>query len=432
MNKKVFALIATCMLWASADAQIFQGLGKKVKNKLQERIDSKTEKATGSLLDKLEGKSNPKGQAEKEGLGSTPTAQQALESYSKYDFLPGENILYLEDFQKQPIGELPANWNANGKGEVVEINKVSGKYLRLFPGTKYLTGNTAAFGDDFTIEFDLILHGTPPSGTRFYPELAIGLFSAQGKSTTDNKYLELYPDVNNITEILLKPNVDDRSSASLKTKGPANSTTFSTGEIYFPEYSQSFGKSAHYAIQVQKQRLRFWVNGHKVFDLPRAINAGPAINQLYFHSLKYWFYTEENFGLYLTNIKIAKGVSSPIESLRQKGSFSTSGILFDTNSDQLRPQSMGLLKEIGKYMAQNTEVKLQIVGHTDNEGEAASNLKLSTKRAAKVREVLVEEHSVDAVRIDISGKGESAPLNQNLNPHQKAQNRRVEFIRLSK
>jgi len=105
------------------------------------------------------------------------------------------------------------------------------------------------------------------------------------------------------------------------------------------------------------------------------------------------------------------------------------GILFDVNSDRIKPESYGSLKEIAGVLTENKELKVQIVGHTDSDGDDAANLELSKRRAASVKTALTREFSIDAGRMDTDGKGESQPVDSNNMPAGKANNRRVEFIR---
>ena len=101
-------------------------------------LDKKVNKA----MDEIEGKnSNPKTETEKSAV-DTPEKNNSLSSYSKYDFVPGDTVLYAEDFATEAIGELPVGWNTNGKGEVVTLNNFGGNWLKLgersvfFPPTK--------------------------------------------------------------------------------------------------------------------------------------------------------------------------------------------------------------------------------------------------------------------------------------------------------
>ena len=80
-------------------------------------------------------------------------------------------------------------------------------------------------------------------------------------------------------------------------------------------------------------------------------------------------------------------------------------------------------------LVENKDLKVQIVGHTDSDGEDAANLDLSKRRAASVKAALTREFAIDAGRMDTDGKGESQPVDGNNTPAGKANNRRVEFIR---
>jgi outer membrane protein OmpA-like peptidoglycan-associated protein len=73
---------------------------------------------------------------------------------------------------------------------------------------------------------------------------------------------------------------------------------------------------------------------------------------------------------------------------------------------------------------------VKIVGHTDSDGSDAANLDLSKKRAASVKESLTKDFGIDEARMETDGKGESEPIDKNDTPVGKANNRRVEFIKI--
>ena len=99
------------------------------------------------------------------------------------------------------------------------------------------------------------------------------------------------------------------------------------------------------------------------------------------------------------------------------------------NSDRIKPESYGSLKEIAGVLTESKDLKVQIVGHTDSDGEDAANLDLSKRRAASVKTALSKEFAIDAARMDTDGKGESQPIDSNSTSSGKANNRRVEFIK---
>jgi len=99
------------------------------------------------------------------------------------------------------------------------------------------------------------------------------------------------------------------------------------------------------------------------------------------------------------------------------------------NSDRIKGESYGSVKEIAAVLTENKDLKIQIVGHTDSDGDEAANLDLSKRRAASVKAALANEFKIDASRMETDGKGESQPVDSNDTPAGKANNRRVEFIR---
>ena len=100
------------------------------------------------------------------------------------------------------------------------------------------------------------------------------------------------------------------------------------------------------------------------------------------------------------------------------------------NKDAVKSESFGTIKQIADVLKENAGVKVKIVGHTDSDGDDRSNLDLSQRRAASVKNVLVKEFGIDAARIETDGKGESEPVAKNDSVVNKALNRRVEFIKI--
>jgi OOP family OmpA-OmpF porin len=103
-------------------------------------------------------------------------------------------------------------------------------------------------------------------------------------------------------------------------------------------------------------------------------------------------------------------------------------IQFETDQAVIKPESFDLMNEIVGVVNGNPQIKrLSIEGHTDNVGSDKHNQKLSDKRAAAVRNYLVE-HGVTPDRLVSKGWGESKPLADNDTEAGREQNRRVEFI----
>ena len=88
------------------------------------------------------------------------------------------------------------------------------------------------------------------------------------------------------------------------------------------------------------------------------------------------------------------------------------------------------MKQVEDVLKANPGVKIKITGHTDSDGADAANLELSRKRAEAVKTALETDHGIDGASLQTDGKGESKPVADNKTKEGKAQNRRVEFIKL--
>jgi len=426
---KILVGLMIILLPAVSQAQ-FNNLLKKAKSKVEQRLDKQMDKS----LDQLEGKEPPAANstaATSKPAVATPAPEPVKEekvtikSFSRFDFVPGEKIIYAEDFAQDAIGELPLTWNASGKGEVMTIDGKPGKWLRAFENTTYLTGNKKSFGDNYTIEFDLMFYFEPKVKGYLLPYWKAGIFSSGKQDPTDNALLREQSEINSTNFIITN---GSNGSAILESRAK-RAQTFRSDRMELGDLTPSFNKVVHYAIQVQKTRFRLWIEERKVFDIPRAMNVGDTMNQLFF-MLEGSNYKEDEVGLFISNIKIATGLPDTRHKLIDEGKFSTTGILFDVAAATIKPESGGVLKEIGTLLNEHKDVKLKIVGHTDGDGADATNLELSKKRSEAVKAALVKEFSIDASRLQTDGKGESVPVGDNKTKEGKAQNRRVDFIKL--
>jgi outer membrane protein OmpA-like peptidoglycan-associated protein len=102
-------------------------------------------------------------------------------------------------------------------------------------------------------------------------------------------------------------------------------------------------------------------------------------------------------------------------------------ILFATGSSAVRPDLQRDLGAVAGNLQSYPDSTIQIIGHTDSDGEAGFNQQLSESRASAVANVLLG-NGISSRRVQSFGRGESQPVSSNLNPQGKAQNRRVEIV----
>jgi outer membrane protein OmpA-like peptidoglycan-associated protein len=132
---------------------------------------------------------------------------------------------------------------------------------------------------------------------------------------------------------------------------------------------------------------------------------------------------------HLEVIRIAFPAQQIAEALETTGRADVYGIYFDPGSDVIRPESETVLKDIAAALTKHPAWKLSVEGHTDSIGTDASNLDLSKRRSAAVKEALVTRYRVTAARLTTSGHGESRPKANNATLEGRALNRRVELVR---
>jgi OmpA-OmpF porin, OOP family len=127
--------------------------------------------------------------------------------------------------------------------------------------------------------------------------------------------------------------------------------------------------------------------------------------------------------------KVLADASSMIRDISTSGKVSIYGIYFDFNKADVKPESEPALKEISRLLSQNPQMKLYIVGHTDNVGGLDYNMKLSQARADAVVKDLVSKYKVAPDRLKANGIGPLAPVTSNDSEDGKAKNRRVELVK---
>jgi outer membrane protein OmpA-like peptidoglycan-associated protein len=134
--------------------------------------------------------------------------------------------------------------------------------------------------------------------------------------------------------------------------------------------------------------------------------------------------------VFIRNLKIAEGGLDLRSQLLKDGKVSTNGILFDAGSDRLKPESYGVIRQIALALQEQPALNLRVIGHTDSDGDEAVNLKLSQSRAAAVRQALIDDYGIAQERLQTDGKGEASPIGDNTTLAGKANNRRVEFVKI--
>ena len=438
--KRIALIILVALLGgiSPSHGQFFKKLKKRAEEaaketvfrKTEEKSAEETEKAMDSILNvpgkkkrkkkkggntnddsEYEDYENEEEYYEEEGEGYA--TDERLEVYSKFDFVPGDKTLFFDDFSKEFVGDFPSKWNTNSGGELVKINEGKNKWLKLLPGfgSTYLPDLTD-LPEEFTIEFDVLADGLDnKTSSQAFLRVSIG----------DNNSFEKDRNLG-----FVEYSFCQYGAQSLVVENSINGKRGLRNNIQ-ADYRDLVYEQHHISIAVNKQRFRMWINETKYVDVPRLLPSGLAAKSVKFH-LRGTDVNKEN--IYISNIKIAEGGQDLRRTLLAEGRISTNAILFESGSSNLQPQSMGVIRQIYQVLDQEGEMSLLIVGHTDSDGDDSQNMELSLDRAEAVKNALVSVYGISEDRLQTDGKGETSPIGDNNTSEGKAQNRRVDFIRI--
>ncbi|KAB5489543.1 MULTISPECIES: OmpA family protein [Flagellimonas] len=436
-NKPLYCLIIALMAGASMNAQFLKKLAKKAESAaertIERRVENETSKKTDQALDSiLEPGSGDKkapdtnppdndnpSNTNSGNVGNPSTgksgqpAAKSITVYSKFDYVPGDKLLFFDDFANDFIGDFPSKWNTNGGGEVVTTDQSSQKWLKLIPGYSiYYLPNIPDLPEEYTIEFDLLTNGIDGQ-TSSTAGMEV-LLSDDKNFEKGDHHVEAFIPVGQYALFSIGLRNYIRGEGS-----PINSDVRS-------DIREAVLNQPHISIAVNKARFRLWVNEIKYVDIPKMVPEH-KLTSLKFNVNGIKDGKEQ---IFISNLKVAEGGVDLRRKLISEGKVSTNGILFDVGSANIQPQSMGIILQISQVLKQETAMKLNIVGHTDSDGSDESNLKLSKERAEAVKNALVSVYGISSDRLSSEGKGESTPVEDNSTPAGKAQNRRVEFIKI--
>lgn len=428
---KTLNLILIFLLFSlQSHAQFFKNLADKAVNAatrtVERKVEEKSETTTSNATDKvLNPKKGSKSNTENHDEASPDSKKnkKSKEIKSAKDFVPGNKVLVFEDFSQDAVGDFPINWLTNSSGEVVTISDTPQRWLKLSNKGAFTITDVKQLPENFTLEFEVYVN----SGSFSFYSSFLNIGFIETKKKNDYTKWDEYSNGKEGIIMRLSPTVADAYKEG--KMGRAKINVFSggekilTNEMDTPSFNYTNNNQVKVQIWRQKNRLRMYVGGQKVWDLPN------AFQQIKYNSVMFYIhdYHNEEDKYYISNFRLAEATGDTRHKLLETGSFTTNEILFDTGKATIKPSSFKIIDEIGTALKDNPKIKVQITGHTDSDGDAKKNLELSELRAMAVKTELVRKFELNEDNIQITGKGETQPVAKNDNEENKKKNRRVEF-----
>lgn len=379
--------------------KVEEGIGNLFKKK-----DKKSARETDIDGEKTDPRNDePANRGNKNSVSGSESQQLALK-WNKYDFVPGEKILFEDNQEGEENGEFPSRWDLAGGGNV----------------------ENAAFGDQNVIYFKeasscIVPFFKEPEKDNL-PNLFTIEFDCWFEPEEYCQYLVDFWDHKNQSESAI-----DIDALIINAN---HAGIHGLGEGFYPGFEEkgeiTSGFWRHVAISFNTRALKVYLDDARVVNIPNlGINPeGLTICCDHMNSAG-----AQGINRFVRNVRIAEGAVKLYDKLIQDGKIVTNGIRFDVNKATIRPESMGIINEIAKLMKEHSEIIISVEGHTDSDGETTFNQSLSERRAEAVMNELVRL-GIDGTRMTSKGFGESAPIDTNNTPEGKANNRRVEFVKI--
>jgi outer membrane protein OmpA-like peptidoglycan-associated protein len=315
----------------------------------------------------------------------------------KAEFVPGDKVILYDDFSDMEGDEPPPHWKV--RGGTAELRVGDGiRQLTMTAQRMTLTPNVTGLPANFTMENDVAYKG---HGARAWWRF----HDKAGKDTLDI-----------ITEVNYK-----KLSLTIRQATDGGSEDLTSQQI-----EMDWTKPVKQALWLQNGRMRYYVNGQRVMDVNQIVLPELGKIEVYIDG------PGDNDPSGFVGFQFARlAESTPDFSkvLMSSGRYVTRGILFDTDSDRIKPESAPVIRLIAKGLEANPSLNVLIEGHTDSTGDAGHNLDLSKRRAEALKAVLAAQFKIDASRLTTAGLGATKPVDTNDTPQGRAQNRRVELVK---
>lgn len=428
----VFVFFATDGLNAQILKRIKERVAETAENKVVNKAGEATEKSMENVEEDIKGKGKSKpdkksgeqnnteddvdekvANSEKAISGKNETS--TIAAYSNYDFVPGDKLIYFYDMVGEKDAEIPGRMRIDEGNAEIQTYKDEKVLFIPAGGRTYMNPSIkekSYLPEQFTVEFDMLSNG------------GLG-------TTIDNSQIDLYfREKDETMGAYGSATASIRMSLAAVSGDKANYGLSLSGEDGESKGThQNFPKEAinskqenwrRVAIYVNKNIAKLYIDQHRLGVLNQVVPGKAATVDIEINTPEH--------PVLIRNFRIAAGGADAYNKVVTDGKFIAYGIQFDVNKAILKPESMGTINEIAKMLKEHNDLRFEIGGHTDSDGTADLNNKLSQSRAEAVKTQLTTM-GIDASRLTVKGYGSSKPIAENNSNENKARNRRVEFVK---
>jgi OmpA-OmpF porin, OOP family len=374
------ALLAILLPAPTAEAQLL----RRVQNRVEQAADRAVTRA-------INGSEAPTAEATASAPQAAPAApdpgaRPGEGAWLNYDFVPGERVLFAEDFGTDRVGDFPRRVTfRSGNYEVAEWR--GQRFLRGTAFGEFAIELPETLPDRFTLEFDVAV----PSG--WVQEVRF--------AGSAGNFVRFGPHQGGLERTSTQG--VRAESAPAVPPGPG---------VLFPV-----------RVMADGTHVKVYLADTRVANVPTA-DLGRS------RTLTFKVSASQDHPAFFGNFRVAAGGLDLYDALAAEGRVVTQGVLFDTGSARIRPESTPTLKEIAQALQQYPALRLRIEGHTDGTGSAEANLRLSEERARAVVAYLVASEGIAGDRLEAVGLGQTQPVADDATPEGRQMNRRVELVRL--
>lgn len=319
-------------------------------------------------------------------------APRAPIDWTAYDYIPGHQVIFFDDFTADRPGEAPGAWSVLPPEGKVTVREISKQYWLHAHEQVTVSPLDLKLPAQFTIEMDF---NVTPQGY-------------SGRYRLD----------------MIGANAEDWLSVTLEP--PAIFFSMSSGLTSEKNVDLTAG-THHLAVQVDGSSLKCYIDDERLINIPKSSEFKAGRVEVFLAGADEEEQADDQ--CWFTNFTVSAGPAMPQNQLSASGKIVSYGIYFEPGRNVIRPKSTPVLKQFAELLKADATLSFSIECHDNELPSEGDNVRLSQARAEALKEHLVREYKISEEQLSTKGWGETRPLADANTVEARKVNQRVEFIR---